>query len=134
MSFAFHLIIMLPVSRLRVYMCAFKAIGYFFCRNACELEKKGNLELVEQRKAMEKNMISMAHETEQMRAELAKYEVRPWGTGKTQGLIYLTVLHFFLLCTQSSLAGEFNIVLVCLFDLIFCSYFCFSFSPLPLLC
>lgn len=78
---------------------------------------------------MEKNMISMAHETEQMRAELAKYEVRPWGAGTTQGLIYFTVSHFFILCTQSfPLAGEFNIVVVCLFDLIFCSYFCFSFD------
>nr|CAB3463303.1 unnamed protein product [Digitaria exilis] len=55
-------------------------------RNAYELEQKGNLELVEQRKAMEKNMISMAHETEQMRAELAKYEVRPWGAGGTYGV------------------------------------------------
>ncbi|CAL4911249.1 unnamed protein product [Urochloa decumbens] len=55
-------------------------------RNACELERKGNFELVEQRKAMEKNMISMAQEVEQMRAELAKFEVRPWGTGGTYGM------------------------------------------------
>ncbi|CAN6339922.1 unnamed protein product [Urochloa humidicola] len=55
-------------------------------RNACELERKGNFELVEQRKAMEKNMISMAKEIEQMRAELAKFEVRPWGTGGTYGM------------------------------------------------
>ncbi|KAL6641753.1 hypothetical protein ACP70R_019934 [Stipagrostis hirtigluma subsp. patula] len=49
-------------------------------RNACALEQKGNFELVEQRKAMEKNMISMSQEIEQMRAELAKFEGRPWGT------------------------------------------------------
>ncbi|PVH61524.1 hypothetical protein PAHAL_3G054300 [Panicum hallii] len=55
-------------------------------RTACELEQKGNFELVEQRKAMEKNMISMAQEIEQMRAELAKCEVRPWGTGGTYGM------------------------------------------------
>jgi len=67
-----------------------------FCRTACELERKGNFELVEQRKAMEKNMISMAQEIEQMRAELAKCEVRPWGTGTTMGLIYLTVLQILL--------------------------------------
>ncbi|CAN6348521.1 unnamed protein product [Urochloa humidicola] len=55
-------------------------------RNACELERKGNFELVEQRKAMEKNMISMSQEIEQMRAELAKFEVRPWGAGGTYGM------------------------------------------------
>ncbi|CAL4905061.1 unnamed protein product [Urochloa decumbens] len=55
-------------------------------RNACELERKGNFELVEQRKAMEKNMISMAQEIEQMRAELAKFEVRPWGAGGAYGM------------------------------------------------
>ncbi|KAM3273428.1 hypothetical protein ACQJBY_042970 [Aegilops geniculata] len=50
-------------------------------RNACELEQKGNFELVEQRKAMEKSMISMAQEIQQMRAELANFDGRPWGTG-----------------------------------------------------
>ncbi|VAI29137.1 unnamed protein product [Triticum turgidum subsp. durum] len=49
-------------------------------RNACELEQKGNFELVEQRKAMEKSMISMAQELQQMRAELANFDGRPWGT------------------------------------------------------
>ncbi|EES16812.1 protein FLX-like 3 [Sorghum bicolor] len=56
-------------------------------RTACGLEQKGNLELLEQRKAMEKNMLSMAQETEQMRGELAKFEVRPWGTGGTYGML-----------------------------------------------
>jgi len=45
------------------------------------------LELLEQRKAMEKNLLSMAQEIEQMRGELAKFEVRPWGTGMLLGLI-----------------------------------------------
>ncbi|XP_066357717.1 protein FLX-like 3 [Miscanthus floridulus] len=55
-------------------------------RTACGLEQKGNLELLEQRKAMEKNLLSMAQEIEQMRGELAKFEVRPWVTGGTYGM------------------------------------------------
>ncbi|KAF7064271.1 hypothetical protein CFC21_070629 [Triticum aestivum] len=55
-------------------------------RNACELEQKGNFELVEQRKAMEKSMISMAQELQQMRAELANFDGRPWGTGGAHGM------------------------------------------------
>ncbi|KAJ1265144.1 hypothetical protein BS78_08G057100 [Paspalum vaginatum] len=55
-------------------------------RTACGLEQKGNIELLEQRKAMEKNMVSMAQEIEQMRAELAKFEARPWGAGGTYGI------------------------------------------------
>ncbi|KAL6905494.1 hypothetical protein ACP4OV_003095 [Aristida adscensionis] len=55
-------------------------------RTACGLEQKGNFELVEQRKAMEKSMISMAQEIEEMRAELAKFEGRSWGTGGTYGM------------------------------------------------
>ena len=45
------------------------------------------MELLEQKKAMEKNMLSMAQEIEQMRGELAKFEVRPWGAGMLLGLI-----------------------------------------------
>jgi hypothetical protein len=40
-----------------------------------------NFELVEQKKAMEKSMLSMAQEIQQMRAELASLDGRPWGTG-----------------------------------------------------
>jgi hypothetical protein len=36
---------------------------------------------------MEKNMLSMAQEIEQMRGGLAQFEVRPWGTGMLLGLI-----------------------------------------------
>lgn len=49
------------------------------------MEQKGNFELVEQRKAMEKSMISMAQEIQQMRAELANFDGRPWGTGMLLG-------------------------------------------------
>lgn len=55
-------------------------------RNACESEQKVNFELVEQRKAMEKSMISMAQEIQQMRSELANLDVRPWGTGGAYGM------------------------------------------------
>ncbi|KAF0888737.1 hypothetical protein E2562_017587 [Oryza meyeriana var. granulata] len=55
-------------------------------RSACELEQKGNFELVEQKKAMEKSMISMKQEIEQMRSELANYEGRPWGPGVAYGM------------------------------------------------
>ncbi|KAG2623407.1 hypothetical protein PVAP13_3KG059600 [Panicum virgatum] len=110
----------------------------FHVRTACELERKGNFELVEQRKGMEKNMISMAQEIEQMRAELAKSEVRPWGTGTTMGLIYFTVLqillsllHIPLLIVRksyccNSLRSVYLTEFLCIF-----SYF---FQPLTLLC
>lgn len=55
-------------------------------RKACESEQKVNFELVEQRKAMEKSMISMAQEIQQMRAELANFDGRPWGTGGAYGM------------------------------------------------
>ncbi|KAL5205607.1 hypothetical protein ABZP36_033816 [Zizania latifolia] len=55
-------------------------------RSACELEQKGNFELVEQRKAMEKSMVSMAQEIEQMRAELGNFDGRPWGPGGAYGM------------------------------------------------
>ena len=83
-------------------------------------------------------MISMAQEIEQMRAELAKSEVRPWGTGTTMGLIYFTVLqillsllHFPLLIVRksyccNSLRSVYLTEFLCIF-----SYF---FQPLTLLC
>ncbi|KAM3273429.1 hypothetical protein ACQJBY_042970 [Aegilops geniculata] len=61
-------------------------------RNACELEQKGNFELVEQRKAMEKSMISMAQEIQQMRAELANFDGRPWGTENSLSWYYVYLL------------------------------------------
>ncbi|GMI77917.1 hypothetical protein HRI_001461000 [Hibiscus trionum] len=55
-------------------------------RNAIDYEKKANIELMEQRQAMEKNMVSMAREVEKLRAELAVVDGRPWAAG----MIYLT--------------------------------------------
>ncbi|KAG8093463.1 hypothetical protein GUJ93_ZPchr0012g22008 [Zizania palustris] len=69
-------------------------------RSAWELEQKGNFELVEQRKAMEKSMVSMTQEIEQMRAELANFDGRPWGPGMFweyfTSFIYLS--YFFSTC------------------------------------
>ncbi|XP_059643281.1 protein FLX-like 3 [Cornus florida] len=50
-------------------------------RTAIDYEKKGNIELMEQRQAMEKNLVSMAREVEKLRAELANADGRPWGAG-----------------------------------------------------
>jgi hypothetical protein len=43
---------------------------------------------------MEKNMNSMAQEIDQMQTELAKFEVRPWGTGILLEPMYSTALLF----------------------------------------
>ena len=43
-------------------------------RNAFEYEKNANAELLEQRTAMEKNLVSMAREVEKLRAELTNSE------------------------------------------------------------
>lgn len=55
-------------------------------RTAFEYEKKGNLELMEQRQAMEKNLISMAREVEKLRADFVSAESRPWGAGGAYGM------------------------------------------------
>lgn len=51
------------------------------CRTAFDYEKKANIELMEQRQAMEKNLVSMAREVEKLRAEHASAEVKPWAAG-----------------------------------------------------
>jgi len=56
--------------------------SFVFFRAAYEYEKKGNAELLEQRQAMEKNLVSMAREVEKLRAELANSDGRPWSVGK----------------------------------------------------
>uniref|UniRef100_A0A5B6ZSU0 Protein FLX-like 3 n=1 Tax=Davidia involucrata TaxID=16924 RepID=A0A5B6ZSU0_DAVIN len=48
-------------------------------RTAIDYEKKANIELMEQKQAMEKNLVSMAREVEKLRAELANADARPWG-------------------------------------------------------
>jgi len=58
-------------------------------RNAIDYEKKANIELMEQRQAMEKNLVSMAREVEKLRAELANGgDGRPWGAGGAYGMKY----------------------------------------------
>lgn len=65
-------------------------------RTALEYEKKGNAELVEQRQAMEKNLVSMARELEKLRADLASGEARNWGAGNLflLPLLMCFVFHF----------------------------------------
>ncbi|XP_020250480.1 protein FLX-like 3 isoform X2 [Asparagus officinalis] len=55
-------------------------------RAAYEYEKRGNAELLEQRQAMEKNLVSMAREVEKLRADLANSNNRPWGVGGGYGM------------------------------------------------
>ncbi|GFP84648.1 protein flx-like 3 [Phtheirospermum japonicum] len=50
-------------------------------RRAFEYEKKGNEELVEQNRTMEKNLIAMARDIENLRAEQASAGRRPRGVG-----------------------------------------------------
>lgn len=45
-------------------------------RMAVDYEKKANAEQLEQRQAMEKNLVSMAREVEKLRAELTNAEKR----------------------------------------------------------
>jgi hypothetical protein len=51
---------------------------------------------------MEKNLLSMAQEIEQMRGELAKFEVRPWVTGMMLGLLDKTVNFLILVAHNTS--------------------------------
>lgn len=55
-------------------------------RTAIEYEKKGNAELLEQRQAMEKNLVSMAREVEKLRSDLANSDGRSWGAGGAYGM------------------------------------------------
>lgn len=50
-------------------------------RTAFEFEKKANTELLEQRGAMEKNLVSMAREVEKLRAELTNSEKKARAAG-----------------------------------------------------
>lgn len=56
-------------------------LSILFFRNAIDYEKKANIELMEQRQAMEKNLVAMAREVEKLRAELARIDGRPWAAG-----------------------------------------------------
>ncbi|KAI4324778.1 hypothetical protein MLD38_030234 [Melastoma candidum] len=55
-------------------------------RTAIDFEKKANIELVEQRQAMENNLVSMAREVEKLRAELANSDARSWDAGGAYGM------------------------------------------------
>lgn len=55
-------------------------------RVALDYEKKANIELMEQRQTMEKNLVSMAREVEKLRAEFANADSRPWGAGTPYGM------------------------------------------------
>ncbi|KAL6134611.1 hypothetical protein ACLB2K_066840 [Fragaria x ananassa] len=57
-------------------------------RNAVDYEKKANIELMEQRQAMENNLVSMAREIEKLSAELARIDGRPWGAGGQYGMSF----------------------------------------------
>lgn len=59
-------------------------------RAAIDYEKKGSIELMEQRQAMEKNLVSMAREVEKLRAELTNTNVGPWGAGGSYGMRFDT--------------------------------------------
>ena len=47
-------------------------------KTAVDYEKKGNIEVMEQRQAMEKNLVSMACEVEKLHVELASTDAKPW--------------------------------------------------------
>ncbi|KAL3632915.1 hypothetical protein CASFOL_025899 [Castilleja foliolosa] len=55
-------------------------------RRAIEYEKDANIELMEQRQAMEKNMVSMAREIEKLRSEAASSGARTLSAGGQYGL------------------------------------------------
>ncbi|KAL2899520.1 Protein FLX-like 3 [Bienertia sinuspersici] len=55
-------------------------------RTAIDYEKKAKIALMEQKQAMENNMISMAREVEKLRAELTSSNGRPWASGATYGM------------------------------------------------
>ncbi|KAI3455546.1 hypothetical protein Pfo_012209 [Paulownia fortunei] len=55
-------------------------------RTAIDYEKNANIELMEQRQAMEKNLVSMAREVEKLRSELANSGARAWSAGGPYGM------------------------------------------------
>lgn len=54
-------------------------------RTMVDYEKKANIEMMGQRQAMEKNLVSLAREVEKLRAELSSSNSRQWGAGGTYG-------------------------------------------------
>lgn len=71
-----------------------------FCRRVFEYEKKANEEQLEQKQAMEKNLVSIAREIEKLRAEQLSAERRARGLGKQ--FLSFSLSSFIFLCTSSS--------------------------------
>lgn len=65
-------------------------------RTAIDYEKKANIELMEQRQAMENNVVSMVREVEKLHAERANADVRPWVAGNLALFISLYFLQSML--------------------------------------
>lgn len=59
-------------------------------RSAIEYEKKAKIELMDQRQAMETNLVTMAREVEKLRAELSNSDGRAWAAG-----MFLQVYSFY---------------------------------------
>ncbi|KAG8388386.1 hypothetical protein BUALT_Bualt02G0120500 [Buddleja alternifolia] len=55
-------------------------------RSAIDYEKNAHIELMEQRQAKEKNLVTMAREVEKLRSELANSGARPWSAGGSYGM------------------------------------------------
>ena len=72
-------------------------------RRELEYEKKANQELVEQKGAIEKNLISMAHEIEELRAERMSMDMRGHGLGNWLNFLPI-FLHLCLLVLEPSVA------------------------------
>lgn len=64
-------------------------------RSAIEFEKNANVEMVEQRQSLEKNLVSMAREVEKLRAEVSNADTaRPWSSGTMATHVNLLVFFF----------------------------------------
>ena len=67
--------------------------------------------MVEQRQAMEKNLVSMAREVEKLRAELSTVDVRRWGGGKTNLILWQAgQASLYFICFISSLHSAYYIL------------------------
>lgn len=64
-----------------------------------DYEKKANIEFMEQRQSMEKNLVSMTREVEKLRAELASVDGRHWAVGMSgmTCLVYCSFAEFIIL-------------------------------------
>lgn len=71
-------------------------VSFWFHRTMVDYEKKANIEFMEQRQSMEKNLVSMAREVEKLRAELASSDGRHWGAGMS-GMTFQKVYNFLII-------------------------------------